>query len=383
MKPTREETLKVAHAIESAVEGNRHAQASIKDYITVADKHGIEEAYSTSDLNFLPAFKSLVEGQFLQNYAEIPVSYESFARKFAVPDLRPQTFYWLHDDFDDQLPAESAGARNVPGQNPRIPELTEYPTISISDLDSAAYGTAKYGARFSFSFEALLNDQWGVFEQIPAELATRARNTEEIVATGAIVDHNGPNAGFFSDLNDNIIKGVGGEKNPVLTLENLQKAVTDLSNRKIKGRPVLVPEIVLVVPPALELEARRLVGLTSYELTDGNKKYAVTNPVAGMSIEVNRYIPVLADKANGNTSWFLLPRGGAGLRPSVIYSPLQSQQTPELRISAFTGNALSGGAIDPRQGSFLNDDIQFRIRQFFGAAGMFPDATAASNGSGK
>jgi len=85
--------------------------------------------------------------------------------------------------------------------------------------------------------------------------------------------------------------------------------------------------------------------------------------------------------ANANTTWYLLPTGCAGIRPAVVFSKIRGRETPELRISNATGDYLGGGAVPGREGSFLNDDIEFRVRHFVGAAGIAFETAAVSNGS--
>ena len=45
------------------------------------------------------------------------------------------------------------------------------------------------------------------------------------------------------------------------------------------------------------------------------------------------------------------------------------------------GNYITGGAVNPMQGSFVNDTIQYRMRQFSGGALYVPDAVIWSDGS--
>src|SRR5690606_9224588 len=126
----------------------------------------------------------------------------------------------------------------------------------------------KFGARVNFSFEMLLNDEWGVLETLPRDLAQLAINTEDITATEVFansVTPYGPNPVTFSAANGNRIAG-----NPALTIDALNDAITDIRTRTFNGNPVRVSQFALIVPPALEMLARQIVNISALEVTDAN-----------------------------------------------------------------------------------------------------------------
>ena len=60
---------------------------------------------------------------------------------------------------------------------------------------------------------------------------------------------------------------------------------------------------------------------------------------------------------------------------------IRAVSMPELRVADDAGNYITGGAVNPMQGSFVNDTIQYRMRQFSGGALYVPDAVIWSDGS--
>jgi len=100
-----------------------------------------------------------------------------------------------------------------------------------------------------------------------------------------------------------------------------------------------------------------------------------------VTVIVNPWLPVIDKSANVNTTWYLVPYAGGGLRPSIVFSKIRGRETPELRIESQTGNYLGGGEVPGREGSYLNDDISFRVRHFVGAAGISPETVAVSRGN--
>ena len=379
---TQERLNHVAKLVDGALAGNYEAQGAIKSEIRRA--MSVEESHSTSD--FPTAFRSITQAAFLGQYDQIQSVYPQYTRQYNVNNLRPQSFYSLAYDISN-LPDSNGGEptiKSAPGGIPRVPELTEFPTISFSASETS-FGVSKYGARVQFSFEMLLNDDWGVLETLPTELAQLARNQEDIVATEVLVDpvNYGPNPVFFNNTNGNIFATANGytSNNPVLSVAAVTEAASHIRSRTFNGNPVGVSKFILMVPPALEADAKRLLGVTAFEVTDANGTYTIANPISDIGLVVNPWLPVIDKGPNVNKTWYLMPAGSAGVRPAVVFSKIRGRETPELRIASATGNYLGGGEVPGREGSFLNDDIEFRVRHFVGAAGIAFETAVVSKGT--
>jgi len=378
---SKKRMAEVAELVEHALDGDYTAQGQIKKEIRSYGSEA-EESHSTSD--FPSALKAVTEVAFMAEYQQIESVYPQYTRPYNVNNLRPQAFYSLAVDLTN-LPDTNGGdttIKDAPGGLPRIPELTEYPEISFSASETS-FGVAKYGARVGFSFEMLLNDEWGVLETLPNQLAQLARNQEDIVATEVLASTTGPNPQFFSDARDNIITTANGfaSNNPVLTVDAVNKATAVLRSRNYNGNPVVINRFALMVPPALEAEARRILGVTAFEVTDVNGTYTVANPISDIQLIVNPWLQLVDKSANVNTTWYLLPVRSEGVRPAVVFSKIRGRELPELRIANATGDYLGGGAVPGREGSFLNDDIEFRVRHYVGAAGIAFETAAVSKGT--
>lgn len=366
----------VSGLIDGALSGDPTKQGTFKKEILESRRLNVEESHSTSD--FPSVLRSITAAAFMGEYDQIQSVYPQYTRQYNVNNLRPQAFYSLAFD-NSNLPESNGGVKTIkdaPGGIPRIPELTEFPTISFSASETS-FGVAKYGARVNFSFEMLLNDEWGVLETLPTQLAQLARNQEDIVATEVLASETGPNATFFNAGNGNLIAN-----NPELSIDALVAATSGIRSRTYNGNPVVVQKFALMVPPALEAEARRLLGVTAFQIDDPvNGVYTYANPVSDITLIVNPWLPVIDKSANVNTTWYVMPLGSSGVRPAVVFSKIRGREAPELRIAAATGNYLGGGEVPGREGSFLNDDIEFRVRHFVGAAGIAFETTAVSLGT--
>lgn len=383
MRITKERLQEVSELVEGALSGSGRAQGAIKDEIHRSQREDIEESHSTSD--FPTALKAITNVAFLDQYSQIESIYPQYTRQYNVNNLRPQSFYSLAAD-RQFLPDSNGGVPTVkgaPGGIPRIPELTEFPTISFTASETS-FSVAKYGARVNFSFEMLLNDEWGVLETLPTQLAQLARNQEDIVATEVLASSTGPDTTFFNNTNQNLVTIANGfaANNPVLSVDAVLNAVSVIRSKTYNGNPVTVSAFSLMVPPALEALARKLLNVSTFQITDPvNGVYDIPNPISDINLIVNPWLTVIDKSANANKTWYLLPTGSQGIRPAVVFSKIRGRETPELRIASANSTYLGGGEVPGSEGDFLNDDIQFRVRHFVGAAGIAFETAAVSTGT--
>lgn len=112
-----------------------------------------------------------------------------------------------------------------------------------------------------------------------------------------------------------------------------------------------------------------------------NQKVTAANWVRNrMTLVVDPYIPVVAG-TNGNTSWFLFADPMVS-RPALEIGFLAGYQEPAIFIKEPNARRVGGGAVNPLDGDFDSDSIEYKIRHVFGGARMDGRATVASNGSG-
>jgi hypothetical protein len=361
----------------------------------------LREAVSSGDFPLL--FQSISQASMLGQWSDLPQQWPAFSQRTTVPDFRPARLVrW--DSTLEQLPDSNGGAERHVRALPRIPELTEYPTFNLT-TEGQDYFVNKYGARFPFSWEAFLNDELNVLQQLPAQMAKWARDTEDVLTTGVLATSTGPNPDFFKaptdpgawnfgsqvPLGNYVAWYTGGGNqvvNPPLTLDNLEKAIQSIAMRTLNGRSVRVPQFALVVPPSLALTAHEIAQATTYMrvTTDGagnEIRINVSSPVAGrFTVVESQWLPQIDRSATSATTWYLVPAGGMTERgPAIVTAFLRGYETPEVRAMGDTGQRVGGGEISPYEGSFSHDDIQYRVRTIIGAAGIDPSAVAVSKGN--
>jgi len=351
----------------------------------------LREAVSSGDFPLL--FQSISQASMLGQYADLPQQWPTFSVRTTVPDFRPARMVrWDTVAGQSQTTDYNGGAERHVRALPRIPELTEYPTFNLT-TEGTDYFVNKYGARFPFSWEAFMNDELRVLQQLPTEMARWARDTEDVLTTGVLATATGPNSDFFNTTEDfggqapagNYVPG-----NPPLTLDALEHAINYIGMRQVNGRQVRVQNFVLLVPPSLALTAQEIAQGTTYlrvrQLPDGTEmRQNVSSPVAGrFTVVESPWLPLIDTSANAASTWYLVPAGGQTERgPAIVTAFLRGHETPEVRVMGDTGRALGGGEINAFEGSFSHDDIQYRVRSIIGAAGIDASAVAVSLGTGE
>lgn len=307
----------------------------------------VREALSTSDL-FVSATGDVLDRELMQQYAAITPEWQSFASRTTVRNFKPKKLVDL------------LGGRT--GLD-RVPELTAYPGAE-HDTREFEIQVAKFGRQFGFSWEALINDDLDELQRIPSTFAQAATITEDHTALSLIADveTGAPNTDYFNSANGN------APATDALTAENVQAAVTTVRQRKDEDdNQVPAGQLILVVGPALEFEARAILEATEVRVTSGSRTRLGPNPLRG-AVQL-----VVLSRLQGN-SWFILPAPGQG-RMAVAMAFLRGFETPDIRQKNQAGVGRG-----PDSGDFDDDSVRYRVRHVTGGAGVDPIHTYASTG---
>ncbi len=333
--------------------------------------HYLSEAMTTSD--FPNLFGDILDRQLLGAYREYPSSYRSFVRVSTVNDFRT---------------VKRFAVDGAEGQLDEVPEQTPYPGTSVDDK-ADTYSVTKRGKRFPISWESMVNDDLDALRDAPNRLAKAARRSEAKFVTQLYVDSTGPHASLYSGGFSNVVTS-----NPALSVDALQTAMTVLAAQTdTDGEPIYFETITLVVPPALEVTARQIVNATEIRSTaaagggTATSQLVATNWMRGrVNIEVDPYIPIVANSANGNTSWFLFGNPSDG-RPALELGFLRGHTEPALFMKRSDQQRIGGSAgPDGDMGDFDTETIQYKVRHVFGGTRLTvtggAKSTVASEGDG-
>lgn len=366
---TPKSVVEAGKVFTDALGGDMVARGVLKSVVQYGYSDHLQEAISSSDLN--AAFTRSLKDKLIADYAAAPRVWNKVAKRNVMEDFKPEFFRGFN--WDEGLQLETHAGIAIPsGSLARVPELTEYPTFKFSTSENSIQ-LYKHGARLPFSFEAVINDEWGFIQSIPGNMLRMALNTEETEAFGAFVGATGPKTSVF-----------GTVETWTLSLDSLSAAKTAVRRRKVNGRSVNVPKFALVVSTGQADYARSLLNITSYEETVDGKTFTTSPSNGDVELVVADVLSTLVTDAGVDVDkmWFLVPLGGTdGVRDSVLLNFLRNNEAPDLRVSGAAGLYIAGGAVDPLQGSLLNDEISYRVRHVVAGGIHYKDAMWASMGT--
>jgi hypothetical protein len=331
----------------------------------------LREAMTTSDFPLL--FGDVLDRQLLGRYAETPATIESYITMKTVRDFRSAKLFTVD------------GAETVLAA---VGQREEYPMEKLSE-GSYSYSVKKYGRVIPFSWETMINDDLDALKDVPDRFARAARRSEEKFGTGLFVTSAGPDSTFFSTAHKNIVTTAAGSltlENPVLSIAALQEAFVLLSKQvDAGGDPIVIEMVTLVVPPALEVVAQNILNATEIWLNANgavaDQQLHVVNWMrTRTSVVVNHYLPII-NTTSGNTAWYLFASTGAS-RPALIMAKLRGHEQPELFMKSPNALRIGGGEINPMDGDFDTDSLEYKIRHVFGGTQVDYKGAIASKGTG-
>lgn len=198
-----------------------------------------------------------------------------------------------------------------------VNESGEYLQSTITD-EAQGLKLAKYGRQINLTFEAIVNDDMGVFERIPGDFARAAGTLEAKLAWGAIRDNakTGDNKALFGTDHKNL--GTAASIN-VASVGEGRKLMWEQrpAGSKDKDAFIQVSPDLLFVPPALETQALQFVSaITANKGEDVNPFGSMLTP----AVE-----PSLGAAAGGSdTAWYLF----ASDMPVLEHAYLDGYEAP-------------------------------------------------------
>ena len=178
-----------------------------------------------------------------------------------------------------------------------VAENGEYLQSTVTD-EAQGLKVAKYGRQINLTFEAIINDDMGVFERLPRDFARAAGTLESKLAWGAIRSNAkvGDGKALFHADHGN----VGGAG--VINVANVGDGRAAMYHQRPAGSKdkddfIAVTPDLLIVPPALETVAGQFVaGVTPGKMEDANPFQSV-RPVVEASLS--------AAAGGSDSAWYL------------------------------------------------------------------------------
>lgn len=353
---------------------NEAALARTLDLITnaarmPAHRHAylLQEAITTSDFPVL--LGGVLDRQMLALYRGAPSPWRSFVPTGTLRDFRVATVHKFQ------------GNQQLLGL---VREKEEYPSTPMTE-GSYNRQLFKRGRMFDVSWEAIINDSMGAFDDNARRFSNAALFTEAWVATSIYAAAAGPNPLLFGAP---IVDAADGQNVTnlgvlPLTIGNLQTTMQLMAlQTDVQGRPLGIRAAHLVVPPQLEFAARAILTsafVQQVDTTGGANAAAPTYvplpttnvlPQMGLQLHVDPMLPVVDASATADTTWYLFADASEGRWGQVDY--LRGHEAPEICMKASNKVTLGGQLMDPFGGDFDTDNILMRVRLCIGGSPLDP-----------
>ena len=287
-------------------------------------------SHSTGD--FPGLFSGVINRLLLEPYQSAPEYWDKIARRTSASDFREQAMYRL---------SKGQGMRETA-------EGAEIKYSSLVETD-AALAVKSFADGIIYTRQAFVNDDLSAFELIPTAFASNWNTLRGDIVWGIITAHKNMSDGkaLFSVEHNNLITG----SDSALNEASLGKAKAAMTKQKDPaGRVIRVVPRFLVVPPELEVMARKLV--------------TATTPASSEDVNVfaNQFDVIVEPRLEDSTAWYL------------IADPMA---TDSLRYAYLEGNE---GLRVHQSMDFDTDSMKYAVRGEFGAAAVDFRGLVKSNG---
>jgi len=323
----------------------------------------LAEAFSSTDLPFNVAH--LITAVTIPQFEEAERTWTQVAGVRTVDDFGPVRLQSLYSSITGSAVHENGGLVTVPEHAP-------YPHITVTGQEAFYAKLAKFGGRFTWSWESSVNDVAGFFDQIPNELLQLALDTEEREVYEALVN------GTTNHLDQQTLPdGTVVPADAAISPEAIWAAIIQLQNVEVNGRKVgRASGYNVVVPAGTRDFIEYALNRTVISVQDGLVTYGPgdRSALANVTIVETTFLT--------GSQWIVLPKPGSIRRPVLELLRLRGYERPELRVQANAGNYVGGGVVSPFEGDFEADEIAMRVRFVAGGVLWDPSFAVISDGDG-
>lgn len=341
---------------------------------------GLRETMSVSDYTAL--YVDVLDRMFYGYYNAAVIPNKPLVKQVALRDFRTVKRF-LEDGGTTPLTIVKNGSS--------IPERAIGPETVIT------YYPDLYASRTSVNWRAIINDDLGIFQDIPRKLQIAATRAIHKYITGLYVQSNGLNTSLYSATYTNLITTTYGasSNNPKLSIQGIQDAFKVLAKMLDADKQPIVfgGTLYLWYGPALKATAENLMNmLQSWVQVEGGTSNVQGFPaqfvqttnwaVRNMTPILDQYIPIVCTTAGTqDTMWGLTYDPNAQARPSLELGFLSGFDTPQL-YQKLPNTMRVGGGVDPMMGDFATMDTELKIITVFGGTQIDGRSTVASTGQG-
>ena len=330
----------------------------------------MEEAVTTTDFPYL--LGTTIERELMAQYGIVAPDYASYTKVGTVPNFLTHTRHRRN------------GGRGV------LRDVSEKGEYLVTPGSATRYtrSVRKVGEQFDISWEALINDGMGAFNDIAEDYAKMAVNTDHAEVTGLIADATGPDVLLFgapiADVDGVNVTNLGALPASIANIQTTAGLMAQQTD--VNGRPLSIRGLHIVCPPALEWDMRAFMTSALKQWTEVGAGGGVPVPTAniipqmGFQLHVDPWLAQIDVSGNVNTTWYMFADTGFG--HAIGLDHLRGHEGPEICMKASNKVSLSGAPISPFDGDFESDDVMYRVRLCLGGNYIDPRCAYAQTGTG-
>jgi hypothetical protein len=304
----------------------------------------LKESGSTSD--FPNILGNVMYRSLLDWAGNVPDAWRQYAAIGDLSDFRPATRI-IGYEAEDLLPVGEEGA------------------YQDSKLADAAYtiqlGT--YGRAFSINRNVIINDDLGYIKQQPKRFGRAAARSIAKFCAQTLLEANGPafdGVALFNAGHSNLDTGAGS----ALSAQNLQKAITALSNQTLFNVYHTVEARWLLIPPARQWTARQILNSAVIVAAGGDSAAGVLPVQIGNVNTLQGALGIIIDPFLTSATRYYVIADPADA-PVIDVAFLDGKQTPDLLVERPTMVNLAGGDDDYE---YEFDLLRYKVRYDYGGA---------------
>lgn len=306
--------------------------------------YDLRESGSTSDF---PNILGNLMYRSLINWAKsVPDEWRKYSATSNLADFRPQNRF-VGYEAEDLLP------------------VTEEGVYQDSKLADAGYQiqVGTYGRAFSINRNVIINDDLGYIKQQPQRFGRSAARSISTFVAQTLLEGNGntfDGNALFSAAHGNL--GTGGGS--AFSAANLKAGITAIRNQTVLGVYHPVTPRMLLIPPALEWEARQLLNSAVIATAGGDATIGVDHVEVPTNNVLQGALNIVIDPfLSSATAYYILADPADS--PVIDVAFLNGKQTPDLLVERPTMMNIAGGD-DPYEFEF--DVMRYKVRFDYGGA---------------
>lgn len=362
----------------------------------------LRETMSVTDYQAL--FVDVLDRLYYGYYNGFPIVNLSVCRQHDCRDFRVVSRYLLDglvSPFQFMDAAAPPIEQSLSGPVPQ--DGSTFPTTNTAPIQ---YQPRLAQAMASVNWRATVNDDLGIFRDIPKRLAMTAnRGITSFInglytafggytQSGAVIPGAGFNTALYNSGYANIVNEANGasSNNPALGAQGIMDGLKIFAGMKdSSGQPIMMMgRIKIVYGPSNFAVAKNLQNMLSNHVSvEGGSQnsegfptqWIETNGWVAQNIDwiMDPYIQTPYNTQPG--TWFMFMDPDSLDRPAIEFGILQGFKIPQL-FQRVPNTMRVGGGVEPQMGDFLTMDSDMKIVSVFGGTQIDGRSTVASNGTG-